>query len=135
MKPSKKHKIIIRPENYSFTVYEGQSLLEALTRSGILLQSDCGGAGRCGKCQVRVVSAEEKADCRPDDVEQRLIPEEDLRHGIRISGSRYTRYCACHRVCRSAAGHASGGHGDQRRIDAERRRGDHSHILRHRTSF
>ncbi len=85
MKPSKKHKIIIRPENYSFTVYEGQSLLEALTRSGILLQSDCGGAGRCGKCQVRVVSAEEKADCRPDDVEQRLIPEEDLRHGIRLA--------------------------------------------------
>jgi len=85
VKPSKKHKIVIRPENYSFEVYEGQGLLEALTRFGILLQSDCGGAGLCGKCQVKVVNAEEKTDYRPDDVEQRLIPEKDLRHGIRLA--------------------------------------------------
>ncbi len=85
MKPSKKHKIVIHPENYSFTVYEGQSLIEALTQNGILLQSDCGGAGRCGKCRVRLVSAEEKANCLPDDVEQRFTPEEDLKHGIRLA--------------------------------------------------
>lgn len=85
MKPSVRHKIIIHPENCSFAVNEGQSLLEALTRYGILLQSDCGGAGRCGKCQVRIVSGEEKADCPPDENEPIRNAQQDLTHEFRLA--------------------------------------------------
>lgn len=79
------HKIVIQPDNCSFTVDDGQSLLEALTQSGILLQSDCGGAGRCGKCQVRVIDAEKKEDFQLDEVELSRIPEQDLAHGFRLA--------------------------------------------------
>lgn len=85
MSDSKKHKIFLLPENHFISSDTGQSFIEALNRAGILLQSDCGGSGRCGKCQVRIIDAEEKADYRPDEAEQRLIARQDLRHGIRLA--------------------------------------------------
>ena len=85
MSGSKKYKIFLLPENRFISSEAGQSLIEALNRAGILLQSDCGGTGRCGKCQVRIIEAEEKADYRPDEAEQRLIPGQDLRYGIRLA--------------------------------------------------
>ncbi|MBU1171623.1 MAG: DUF4445 domain-containing protein [Proteobacteria bacterium] len=36
----------------------GQSLLESLMHHGIILRSDCGGKGRCGKCKVDILNGD-----------------------------------------------------------------------------
>ncbi|MCL2093539.1 MAG: ASKHA domain-containing protein [Treponema sp.] len=37
---------------------EGETLLLALARSGLILAAPCGGRGRCGKCRVRLVKGQ-----------------------------------------------------------------------------
>jgi uncharacterized 2Fe-2S/4Fe-4S cluster protein (DUF4445 family) len=45
-------KITIGNEKQPLLAKKGQNLLKFLHGEGILLQSDCGGKGRCGKCRV-----------------------------------------------------------------------------------
>ena len=40
--------ITIQSEDRTISAEPGQSLLEALVESGVLLRADCGGRGRCG---------------------------------------------------------------------------------------
>ena len=47
----------IRVDDRTIRAEKGASLLEAMVAAGLLLRSDCGGRGRCGKCLVRVASA------------------------------------------------------------------------------
>lgn len=54
--------------------------MEALAGNGILLRSDCGGKGLCGKCLVRI------SDALPDDIEGRIESEKD-------------RHSRCHMAC------------------------------------
>ncbi len=49
-----RHTIRVGPDDKTIKADEGESLITALASSGILLRSDCGGKGRCGKCRVRI---------------------------------------------------------------------------------
>lgn len=71
-----------------FTTTDG--ILDGLHTHGISLRADCGGAGRCGKCRVRVlqghldITAEDRSVCSPQELEEgwrlacRAKPEEDV---------------------------------------------------------
>jgi len=85
MSDPEKKKILLLPENQLVSADDQQSLFEALTMAGIMIRSDCGGEGRCGKCSVRIVDAGKTADCPPDELEQRLISEKDLGRGFRLA--------------------------------------------------
>lgn len=80
-----KFKIRLLPENQLISADDQQSLFEALTMADIMIRSDCGGAGRCGKCSVRVVDAEKTANSPPDELEQQLISEKDSGRGFRLA--------------------------------------------------
>jgi len=58
MSDPEKHKILLLPENQRISADDQQSLFEALTMAGIMIRSDCGGAGRCGKCSARTAGAQ-----------------------------------------------------------------------------
>ncbi len=47
-------KIVFQPMDRAVFALAGTSLLEAAARAGIVLQTPCGGVGRCGKCRVLV---------------------------------------------------------------------------------
>ena len=47
--------IFIKPGEKSFTCGEGDNLFEALQEEGIQLRAECGGAGTCGNCQVKIM--------------------------------------------------------------------------------
>ena len=85
MSDPEKKKILLLPENQLVSADDQQSLFEALTMAGIMIRSDCGGAGRCGKCSVRIVDTEKTADCPPDELEQHLISKKDLERGFRLA--------------------------------------------------
>ena len=51
-------KITFLPENRQISAPAGQSLLQAAEAAGILLDANCGGAGTCGKCKVRLTAAQ-----------------------------------------------------------------------------
>ena len=85
MSDLEKHKILLLPENQLISADDKQSLFEGLTMAGIMLRSDCGGAGRCGKCSVRIVNSGKTTDCPPDELEQHLISEKDLGLGFRLA--------------------------------------------------
>lgn len=56
-KDSKKLYILkILPDNTLVNVRHGETILEALLRSGIYVESICGGKGICGKCAIKVSS-------------------------------------------------------------------------------
>ena len=46
----------ITVEGRAVAVQKGITVMEGLVAAGLFLRSDCGGRGRCGKCQVRVSS-------------------------------------------------------------------------------
>jgi uncharacterized 2Fe-2S/4Fe-4S cluster protein (DUF4445 family) len=69
----------------SLIIPQGISVMEALVASGILLRSDCGGRGRCGKCLVRVLSADRGALGAPDETEAKFLRAEDLAAGLRLA--------------------------------------------------
>ncbi|MBW2657672.1 MAG: DUF4445 domain-containing protein [Deltaproteobacteria bacterium] len=85
MSDPEKHKILLLPENQRISADDQQSLFEALTMAGIMIRSDCGGAGRCGKCSIRIIDVGKTSGCPPDELEQCLISEEDLGSGFRLA--------------------------------------------------
>lgn len=48
----------IHLDRQTITSRKGVILLESMVSAGVLLRSDCGGRGRCGKCVVGIASAE-----------------------------------------------------------------------------
>ncbi len=52
-------KVTFEPSGRSVFVLPGTPLLEAAGRSGIVLQTPCGGQGTCGKCKVQIASENE----------------------------------------------------------------------------
>jgi uncharacterized 2Fe-2S/4Fe-4S cluster protein (DUF4445 family) len=65
------------------TVAAGTTVMEALVAAGLLVRSDCGGKGRCGKCVVRPIGAHGLSPA--GDAERRALGEERLRAGDRLA--------------------------------------------------
>ncbi|OPX37643.1 MAG: hypothetical protein B1H11_05640 [Desulfobacteraceae bacterium 4484_190.1] len=53
MQAGKRQRVLVLPLGREVQALLGEGLLEALTRAGIPLRSDCGGLGICGRCRVR----------------------------------------------------------------------------------
>lgn len=66
-------------------VEKGANLMEALIAAGIMLRSDCGGRGRCGKCRVRFESPGFNRVSAPDEQERNVLGDDDLQSGLRLS--------------------------------------------------
>jgi len=63
----------------------GANLMEVLAAAGVMLRSDCGGRGRCGKCLVRVVGADRRAASPPDASELKFLGAQGLEAGRRLA--------------------------------------------------
>ncbi|MCE5186360.1 MAG: ASKHA domain-containing protein [Planctomycetaceae bacterium] len=48
------------PDDLTAVIHEGASLLEAAAQAGIILNTPCGAAGRCGKCKVILMPAKKE---------------------------------------------------------------------------
>lgn len=75
--------IIVNVEGTLVEIEKGQTLLDAIRKSGLIIMSPCGGKGVCGKCLVRLL------DMQPNlpitKAERELVSEEDLAEGYRLA--------------------------------------------------
>ncbi len=73
-------KVTFQPTGRTIHVLRGTILLEAAARAGSVIKTPCGGAGKCGKCLVRVTGGEdaESGDAGP------LTPEQ-IADGYRLA--------------------------------------------------
>jgi uncharacterized 2Fe-2S/4Fe-4S cluster protein (DUF4445 family) len=77
--------IEIRVDDRTIHAEKGVSLLEAMVAAGLLLRSDCGGRGRCGKCLVRVESADAGGLSAPDESERSSLGDALISTGHRLA--------------------------------------------------
>jgi uncharacterized 2Fe-2S/4Fe-4S cluster protein (DUF4445 family) len=78
-------RVRIRIGGRSIAAEKGANLMEALVAAGVLLRSDCGGRGRCGKCLVCVEGAGPNQVSTPDNREREFLGEEGLQAGQRLA--------------------------------------------------
>ena len=71
----------ILPDDLWLKVSEGETIWEALQKTDIELEGDCGGLGKCGKCRVKVLSEIDP----PSIEEEEFIDEEELKQGTRLA--------------------------------------------------
>lgn len=75
-------KIKVLPSGKVFEYTMGGTLLEILLEQKVFVDNPCNGKGVCGKCRVKIVSGDIQA---PMETEQRLLKEEELESGVRLS--------------------------------------------------
>jgi uncharacterized 2Fe-2S/4Fe-4S cluster protein (DUF4445 family) len=78
-------KLTVKPDDKTFRVPSGTTLLEALIAGEIMVRSDCGGHGRCGKCTVRFPAGRGSSLSKPDDEEIKLVGPERISSGFRLA--------------------------------------------------
>lgn len=71
----------VLPDDIWLKVKPGVTIYEALQRTNLDIDSECGGLGTCGKCKVRIITALGP----PDKQEEKLLSEEELLNGIRLA--------------------------------------------------
>lgn len=88
----KHYQVRFQPDDKQITIHHGATLLETAGLVGIILSNPCGGAGRCGKCRVRLLpSQKEVLACQyviehdtevfvPDT--SRFFEQKILEHGL-----------------------------------------------------
>ncbi|MGD0709333.1 MAG: ASKHA domain-containing protein [Anaerolineaceae bacterium] len=79
---SKKLKIDFEPIGRRVKVSPGTTILEAARLAGIDLVSVCGGAGTCGRCQVRIRSG---LASEITDTERKKLSEAEVKEGFRLA--------------------------------------------------
>lgn len=75
------YKITFEPTGRQVYVLPGSILLEAAAQAGLILQTPCGGTGKCGKCRVRIISG----DCNPSAVCQVVLSRSEIENGGRLA--------------------------------------------------
>ncbi len=75
------HKVIFEPTGRQVFALPGTILLEAAALAGFIIQTPCGGAGRCGKCRVRVVGG----NCPPSANCRAFLGEAAVADGFRLA--------------------------------------------------
>jgi len=84
--PPKKHKrryvrLNALPDDLWLKASYGQTIYEALQKSDINLESDCGGMGKCGKCKVQALSSLGT----PSQAAVELLSDQEIRQGVRLA--------------------------------------------------
>ncbi len=80
-----KQKIRVTFNGQPYLAERGQTTLEALINNGLLLRSDCGGKGRCGKCQVKIHDPDPESLPPPSDGEVKILGQKGLAAGYRLA--------------------------------------------------
>ena len=86
LRPQKKRRPVrvwlhVFPEDIWAPAEYGETIRTALQRADIELDSDCGGAGNCGKCKIKVLSVVDP----PTSTEIELLDKEELEQGVRLA--------------------------------------------------
>jgi len=74
-------KITFLPDKKNIKVDKGTTILEAMERAGISIDTPCGGKGICGKCKILVVKAIDTVT----PIERKFLSEEEIRKGFRLA--------------------------------------------------
>jgi uncharacterized 2Fe-2S/4Fe-4S cluster protein (DUF4445 family) len=75
----------IQIDQRTLTTEKRVTLMESMVSAGVLLRSDCGGRGRCGKCRVRVADVEPGGLSEPDGEERQALGADRLAAGWRLA--------------------------------------------------
>ena len=71
----------VLPEELWLRVRRGKTIYEALQKTDVALEGECGGLGKCGKCKVKVLSS-----IGPPSMEgKELLKEEEISQGVRLA--------------------------------------------------
>ena len=68
-----------------FHAEAGQTVLEALINNSIIIRSDCGGKGRCGKCRVKITDPQPDRTTPAGETEINVLKENELASGYRLA--------------------------------------------------
>lgn len=74
-------KVTIQPSGRSVFVLPDTILLEAVARAGTIIETPCGGAGKCGKCLVHIIDGE----CAASSHEADVLTTEQIDEGYRLA--------------------------------------------------
>ena len=76
--------INIKSHGLHLRVKKGTTLLEVIKKTGLELTAHCNGAGRCGKCRIRITGGREDAN-PPTEPEQEHLAPAELSRGFRLA--------------------------------------------------
>lgn len=71
----------VLPADKWIKVKPGITVYEALEKTDLEVEGECGGEGTCGKCKIRVITALES----PTSQEKKLLSSEELAGGVRLA--------------------------------------------------
>lgn len=74
--------ITFQPQNITVPVPDGSTVLEAAFSAGVVIDSVCGGKGRCGKCRVEILSGDAG---KLTEREQHFLSFEEIQKGLRLA--------------------------------------------------
>ena len=74
-------RITFQPSGRSVFVLPGTKIIEAAARAGLTINTPCGGAGTCGKCQVKITTGIEE----PSEADKNVFNEDQLQDGWRLA--------------------------------------------------
>ena len=74
-------RITFQPSGRSVFVLAGTKIIEAAGLAGININTPCGGAGTCGKCQVKIAAGLQM----PCDDDKKIFNDEKLQDGWRLA--------------------------------------------------
>jgi uncharacterized 2Fe-2S/4Fe-4S cluster protein (DUF4445 family) len=82
---SPRKKIQITCEGRRILTASNRTVLEALIGAGVMLRSDCGGKGRCGKCRIKAHGPQLESLSPPGGAEVEIIGAKGLAAGYRLA--------------------------------------------------
>lgn len=82
---AKKCKVIIKNMNITVEVKSGTNLYDILMQNNIAVPSLCKGSGQCGKCKVRIQSADGKPINKPSKKDNIILAPISIDAGFRLA--------------------------------------------------
>jgi len=79
--PEQQFRITFQPLGRSVFVLPGTKIIEAAARAGLTINTPCGGAGTCGKCQIKIAAGLEE----PSEADKNIFNENQLQDGWRLA--------------------------------------------------
>ncbi len=78
-------KAIITLDTHPHAVPVGATVMEGLVGAGVLVRSDCGGKGRCGKCLIKATPAGDAGLSPAEEAERKALGEARAESGYRLA--------------------------------------------------
>lgn len=82
---SRKCKVIIKNLNITVEVKSGTNLYNLLIENNVAVPSLCKGSGQCGKCKVRIISADGKSINKPSKKDTIILAPISIDAGFRLA--------------------------------------------------